>query len=746
MYKYLLVTGIYPPDIGGPATYIPALETILLKKNCNVTTFSLTNRKNYIEISDQRKNIFLNRRKFLPLRVFQTSLILRKEMKKSDFVLANGLFLETAIAGLFLKKNKIAKVVGDPVWERFRNKTGSKLSVQKFNTGIQLNWNLRIQRKLLVWSLNSFNKIICPSPQLRELIEEWGVVRPCEVISNGVKEKFLRTSPSNKIYDVISVSRLVSWKNINLIIQASSQLNLRTAIIGTGPEEVALRKMAKDLNAKVDFLGDQTQDQISSLMEKSKIFCLISDYEGMSYSLLNAMMHGVGILVSNSEGNTNVIRHMKTGYILPTIDLKELCLALKNVLGTPDTLSGLGKAAREIALAEYSEQNQLNKCCKLFEDIENTTYVYLIDPRGNIGIGGYDTVMRHSFYAKAFSETGNKLNPHVLGIIGSGIDKKILENNANIEIYNYKKSNRFSLLFILFAVKTIRKNNASNIGLIAGDPWESYLTAWLISKCLSKKFNPRIQIQIHGDIFNKKWRRINLTNQMRYFLLKITLKGAKNYRVVNARSAKNLEDIFKVEKSRIFIAPVPLNISNTNFKKFLTNRPHVAGVLSRFEKDRNIEFLYTIWEKFLYENSSFKFVIAGEGSLLNSVKSQVAQLQIGECVEFMGHVDSKNLDLFWEKIGVLFSTAKLESYGRSIRESLARGIPVIAIENETLLDLKNSNIDAPLFLIKESNWVDLTWEFVVQICDMGTKEIKCDDELVQLQSLMKSWIDLIEPR
>jgi len=38
----LLVSGIYSPDIGGPATYIPKLARALQKQGHNVSIFSLT--------------------------------------------------------------------------------------------------------------------------------------------------------------------------------------------------------------------------------------------------------------------------------------------------------------------------------------------------------------------------------------------------------------------------------------------------------------------------------------------------------------------------------------------------------------------------------------------------------------------------------------------------------------------------------------------------------------------------------
>jgi hypothetical protein len=64
---------------------------------------------------------------------------------------ANGLHEEAGIATLFGSRALVAKIVGDPIWERYRNSRKTKVTISEFQT-TKLPYSLKYQRKLLVWS------------------------------------------------------------------------------------------------------------------------------------------------------------------------------------------------------------------------------------------------------------------------------------------------------------------------------------------------------------------------------------------------------------------------------------------------------------------------------------------------------------------------------------------------------------------------------------------------------------------
>jgi glycosyltransferase involved in cell wall biosynthesis len=213
--KITIITGIYPPDIGGPATFSKQMLNWLQNKEISSRVLTLKNKKSE---SISSNVIFIQRSRYLPVRILKAIPIILKNIYKKQ-IICTGLYEETGlciwiIKKLFNSKNLyLARVVGDPVWERYSNKhSGSGEKINEF----ELNNITRLQRKLLTWSLNQFNLIICPSEELKNLCRTWGVKSNIKIISNGLEPKNNGCNNSDKKYDFITVSRIVSWKNLDL--------------------------------------------------------------------------------------------------------------------------------------------------------------------------------------------------------------------------------------------------------------------------------------------------------------------------------------------------------------------------------------------------------------------------------------------------------------------------------------------------------------------------------------------------
>jgi glycosyltransferase involved in cell wall biosynthesis len=252
--------------------------------------------------------------------------------------------------------------VGDPVWERARNKGRTNLNIVDFNNS-KLSINQRLQRFFIRWSLNRFSIITCPSLELKSIITNWGVSKPIEFIPNGVVVSEYENT--DKKYDLVSVSRLVNWKNIDKLIRAGAKTKSKLAIIGSGPEEIALKKLAKELNAPVEFLGHLEEGDVKKVFARSRIFALLSDYEGLSFALLQAMACGIPSVVSDAKGNSDVIRNEVEGLVVNIDNQVEIENAIEKLLGSTELLAKYGAAAKLRVKNEYEQKKQINKVINL---------------------------------------------------------------------------------------------------------------------------------------------------------------------------------------------------------------------------------------------------------------------------------------------------------------------------------------------------------------------------------------------
>lgn len=356
--KILIVSGIYPPDIGGPATYVPQLCQHLINEGFEVSLVSLQDESDTEREREPWRRTFVLRNSTKVKRIFSTLWVLYRESSKCQAVFANGLFEEVGILRILRPRLRlVAKIVGDPVWERARNRKSSLSGIEEFNQE-KLSGNNLLQRIILVWALNRFNHITCPSSQLKEFVNGWGVKSDISVIHNGIKCHEMTTEPAK--YDVVSVSRLVPWKNLDILITSCARLDLSLAICGEGPEMERLKKVAEENSAKVEFLGMLDGQKVTEVMKKSNIFALISSYEGLSFALLEAMMAGKRIVVSNCKGNSDVIDNKYTGLVVDLNREGDLDYALMMLSINNSTTLRMSMNAHAEAQEKYCAEKQMS--------------------------------------------------------------------------------------------------------------------------------------------------------------------------------------------------------------------------------------------------------------------------------------------------------------------------------------------------------------------------------------------------
>ena len=309
--------------------------------------------------------------------------------------------------------------------------------------------------------------------------------------------------------------------------------------------------------------------------------------------------------------------------------------------------------------------------------------VLILDPRGNIAIGGKDVITRHEIYAKELRRLGKASNLE-LKVFSAAVSPKKSSKGKNERVITISKPTFNSYMFARKVHKFIKLNNLDVKLLVAGDPWESYWSAYFLNRFLNKKIS--IQIQVHGDIADPKWRRINLRNRIRYSLAKLSLPKASSVRVVTKYQAENLVRAFGIKREKIVVIPVPINILGkaTALKSV---RPKTIGLIGRIHKDRGIwEFIRLI--RVLNSTSKdFKVAVIGDGPSKDKFLLKLGSVIPKNRIIYLGQLPESELRKAWKKIGVLVSMAPVESYGRVIRESLIAGVPVWATASAGVKDL-----------------------------------------------------------
>lgn len=119
-----------------------------------------------------------------------------------------------------------------------------------------------------------------------------------------------QAEPSSQTSDLVFVGRLVRQKNVDLLLEALSELrrrdlNPRLLVVGDGPERRCLEERAKRLGLdEVLFHTDLgSEEEVLGAMKASRLFVLPSTHEGFGLAALEAMACGLPVVAVDAPGS-----------------------------------------------------------------------------------------------------------------------------------------------------------------------------------------------------------------------------------------------------------------------------------------------------------------------------------------------------------------------------------------------------------------------------------------------------------
>jgi glycosyltransferase involved in cell wall biosynthesis len=361
----LLTTGIFPPDVGGPATYVPQVATALAERGHLVNVVTLSDGGNHNDTVFTFRIMRIPRRIFKPLRWIRTCIKLITLGRKADILFVNGLAMEAALANVVLNKPMVQKVVGDLAWEYSMNHGLIKDDFEGFQ-GKRYGFTIEILRYLRKWWTNQSDKIIVPSNYLRDCVANWGVERErISVIYNSVEKNddiFPAHVPLKTSFKLVTVGRLVEWKHIDEIIGLLVRLrDTGLVVVGEGPEYSKLKLFAADQGVaeRVYFAGKCGQKETFALLAACDLFILNSSYEGLPHVLIEAMKLGLPVVATSVGGTTEVIRDGENGLLIDLHD-DSLVNTICHLIGDRNFLKHLSENGKLTVEEKFNSHRMIN--------------------------------------------------------------------------------------------------------------------------------------------------------------------------------------------------------------------------------------------------------------------------------------------------------------------------------------------------------------------------------------------------
>jgi glycosyltransferase involved in cell wall biosynthesis len=200
-------------------------------------------------------------------------------------------------------------------------------------------------------------------------------------IPNGLEPEWLTEAPAQPPVrpevTFLYIGRLSREKGLDLLAQAFGKAagqhpGIRLRIVGAGPEEVTLRRLARagGWEARLEMPGRMTRPEARAALQQADVFVLPSRFESMSYTLLEAMACGRPCIAADVGGNADLVESERTGLLVPPRNPAALAAAMLRLAGSPferETFGAAGwqKAQRYTLKAMITSTDQVyRELCK----------------------------------------------------------------------------------------------------------------------------------------------------------------------------------------------------------------------------------------------------------------------------------------------------------------------------------------------------------------------------------------------
>ncbi len=351
MSKIVVAAGIFPPDIGGPATYTQELATYLASRH-QVTVVCFSD-----EIIPETQSSFtvhrIKRRSKLWSHL-QYLWTLAGVSQGCDVIYAQGPIAggwpAVIVSGLWGVPLTV-KITGDYAWEQAGVRYHYRQSIEQFQVETHVPARIKLLRLIQQWVVKRARRVIVPSNYLANLVRGWGVSsEDVVVIPNSFTAAQQPSSPwSQRPLLVTSVGRLVPWKRYDQLIACWPEViqqvpGARLRIIGDGPELITLKAAAAG-QTTIELTERLPHDQVLEALQEARVFVLNSTYEGLSHVVIEALAAGTVPVVTAVGGNGEIVTDQHTGLLVAVDDRSALVAALV-------------RALTDVALAAQVEANK----------------------------------------------------------------------------------------------------------------------------------------------------------------------------------------------------------------------------------------------------------------------------------------------------------------------------------------------------------------------------------------------------
>ncbi len=363
----VVVSGIWPPDVGGPASHAPALAAALRERGDGVEVVTTADAE---PAPEAYPVVWVRRGLSAPVRHLAVARAVARAAGRADVVYATTMVRRAALGSLLARRPLVVKLVADEAYERERRTgrfAGTLADFQAARGGLRV----RFLRATRTAALRRARRIVVPSAYLREISLGWGlepervvvIPNPAPPVGELPSREEARAALGIDGPTLGTAGRLTAQKALGDALAALGRVDgVSLVVLGDGPEREGLERRSAELGltGRVRFLGAGTRDDVVRLFLAADAALLTSAWENLPHTLLEALAVGTPVIATAVGGVPEVVRDGENGLLVPPGDVEAIAAAIERLLGDASLRVALAAAAAP-SVAELAEPRILGR-------------------------------------------------------------------------------------------------------------------------------------------------------------------------------------------------------------------------------------------------------------------------------------------------------------------------------------------------------------------------------------------------
>ena len=350
--RVLVVSGIWPPDIGGPASHAPELAGFLCRRGHSVqvvTTAATPPAQEAYEL------VWVSRRLPPGIRHIGVVVAISRHARRAEVVYATSMTRRAALGAALARRPLVLKLTADEAYERERRSgrfAGDLDAFQRHRGGLRV----RVLRDTRDLAVRRAVHVFTPSGYLRELVVRWGIPAERVTVSPNPAPEVPPLAPREELRRELGMDgptlgfagRLMAAKALDVALHALQRVpGVSLVVVGDGPDRAALERQSAELGlgGRVQFLGARSREDVLRVLHAADAALLSSRWENFPHLVVEALAVGTPVIATAVGGVPEVVRDGENGLLVPAGDPDALAGAIRRLLEDDELRGRLARAA-----------------------------------------------------------------------------------------------------------------------------------------------------------------------------------------------------------------------------------------------------------------------------------------------------------------------------------------------------------------------------------------------------------------